>query len=182
MEFLEKDLEQIIWESDSKTLIKKGLELSGRRFRQLRIGNYGVADLVTVEKKTTYEPYIKNGEDVYKVSNSYLLITVYELKKDKIGIGAFLQAVGYVKGIKSYLKKRGYGDTMLFKICLIGKSVDTSGNFSFIPDLINFSDPDEQPFYDMGMILDINFITYKMTINGLGFKYKNNYTLVEEGF
>ena len=142
------------------------LEHSDLVIRQLNLNNYGIPDIVTFS---------------YDVLEGFV-VNIYELKKDKIGIGAFLQAVGYVKGIKSYFKKRGYGDTMLFKICLIGKSVDTSGNFSFIPDLINFSNPDEQPFYDMGMILDINFITYKMTINGLEFKYKNNYALVGEGF
>ena len=34
----------------------------------------------------------------------YLNITVFELKKDKVGISAFFQAIRYCKGIKSYLE------------------------------------------------------------------------------
>ena len=38
MEFLEKDLEQIIWEASDNDLEDAGLDFYGKRFRQLRIG------------------------------------------------------------------------------------------------------------------------------------------------
>ena len=46
MKFLEKDLEQIIFESGRDSLRERGLSISGKLLRQLRIGNYGIADLV----------------------------------------------------------------------------------------------------------------------------------------
>lgn len=182
MDFLEKDLEQIIWETDSETLEEKGLELNGRRFRQLRIGNYGIADLVTVEKRTTFSPYIDKDEEKFRVENSYLLITVYELKKDKIGIGAFLQAIGYVKGIQRYLEKRGYSENVLFKISLIGKEPDKSGNFIYLSDLIGFQMPDENPCYEWCKIVELSFYTYKISINGLNFNSEHGYKLNSEWF
>jgi len=50
MKFLEKDLEEIIFNADMKDLPEKGLHFTGVIKRQLRIGNYGVADLVTFTK------------------------------------------------------------------------------------------------------------------------------------
>ncbi len=44
MKFLEKDLEQIIFESGMDSLNERGLYIRGKRLRQVRIGNYGIAD------------------------------------------------------------------------------------------------------------------------------------------
>ena len=81
MKFLEKDLENIIWESDNEKLREKGLEIYGKKFRQIRIGNYGVADLITVDRR----------KDCF--DGNFLDITVYELKKEKAGISACRTAV-----------------------------------------------------------------------------------------
>ena len=40
MDFLEKDLEDIIYNASNEQLDKRGLRVRGKRFRQLRIGNY----------------------------------------------------------------------------------------------------------------------------------------------
>ena len=92
MKFLEKDLEDIIWESDNIKLRKRGLSINGIKKRQLKIGNYGIADLVTCYKSIND---FNNG----------LIVTVYELKKEKAGISAFLQALRYCKGIKLIYRK-----------------------------------------------------------------------------
>ena len=86
MKFLEKELEQIIWESDKAQLENRGLSLYGTLYRQKPIGNYGIADIIQVEK-------------AYSKNKPYLIIDVLELKQEKIGISAFLQAVRYAKGI-----------------------------------------------------------------------------------
>ena len=56
MKFLEKDLEEIIFETSNKELNERGLFVYGKKYRQLRIGNYGVADLVVVDRTPNYAP------------------------------------------------------------------------------------------------------------------------------
>lgn len=181
MEFLEKDLETIIWEASDNDLEDAGLDFYGKRFRQLRIGNYGIADLVTVRRECIYSEseYIRSGK--HKIIDSYLVITVYELKKDKIGVGAFLQAVGYVKGIQSYLKKRNF-ENFIFRVKLVGSDIDKSGSFCYLPDLINVNIPCDEPVYIKGFIEDISFYTYHITLNGLKFNSHYGYNLINEGF
>lgn len=69
MEFLEKDLEDIIWEAYQSEygkyeLFNKGLAISGKMYRQVNLGDYGILDLMTVSI---------NPKDV--------IISIYELKK-----------------------------------------------------------------------------------------------------
>lgn len=167
MKFLEKDLEDIIWESDRTKLSERGLTIKGKLKRQLRIGDYGIADLVSFEKQTA----------IY--GNRYLKITVYELKKDKIGISAFLQAINYVRGIKSYIKMRNKNIQVSFNIVLVGKEVDASGSFCFISNLIR--ENNETIKYD-GFLDNVDFYTYKYSIDGLKFTPENNYDLSKNGF
>ena len=172
MKFLEKDLEQIIYEADKDVLEKRGLYINGKMFKQLRIGNYGIADLVTVVRDYNYI-YNDSGKDFIR---PYLIINVYELKKDKIGISAFLQAVRYVKGIKRYLSKRNFYNYD-FHITLIGSDLDTSGSFCFLSDLINSYSECPQT-----SITGIRFKTYSFELEGLKFKNESSYSLIEEGF
>lgn len=120
MEFLEKDLEQIIWETDEQTLFERGLAINGRKYRQLKIGNYGIADIVTFEREHGI---------------NHMKFTVYELKKEVINVSALLQAYSYVKGISSYLKFRGWDYE--FEVVLIGKQIETSTSFCYLTDLID---------------------------------------------
>lgn len=159
MRFLEKDLETIIWEANNEDLMQRGLPFYGKKFRQLRIGNYGVADLVTV--------YREEG---------ILNITIYELKQQRVGVGAFLQIIGYASGIKSYLEDtRGYFNFNI-SIVLIGESLDTSGNLIYLPDLIFGGD------FCIGVIKSVDFYTYKYEIDGLKFVSEKGYNLTERGF
>ena len=120
MDFIEKDLEQIIYESDRSDLFERGLALNGKLYRQLRIGNYGTADLISVYKE--YDTY---------------LITVYELKKNYIGESTFFQALKYAKGIIRYLKKRNAKIKYKIEIVLIGKGIDLKGNLCYITDILD---------------------------------------------
>lgn len=119
MKFLEKNLEQIIFESDRKQLSERGLTIYGRLYRQLRIGNYGIADLVEFER--------------YRSS---LKITVYELKNELVGINALQQAVGYLSGIECYLNLRGV-DFFDSSIVLIGANIEKNNNFCFFGDIFS---------------------------------------------
>lgn len=155
MKFLEKDLEEIIFKAKKQDLKQKGLNVKGKVYRQLRIGNYGVADLVTFEREFCREWGAHN-----------LVITVYELKKDKIGISTFLQALGYLKGIKRYLSDRYPSYHLCYKIVLIGKIIDISSTFVYLSD-----------FYD-----DLENYTYDYGINGIEFKKQKGYKLTNENF
>lgn len=177
MTFLEKDLEEIIYEtykSDPIGLKKRGLYLNGIIKRQLRIGNYGIADLVTFERDIDYEyspdRFIDKDDVETMIFECYttpkLIVTVYELKKDKIGISAYLQALKYIKGIKRYLDEREFNYDVGYNIVLIGKELDTSGSFCFIPDFSS----------------NVEFYTYNYDLDGLKFKNKKGYILTDENF
>lgn len=122
MEFLEKDLEDIIFNTSTKKLLERGLRVNGRRFRQLRIGNYGIADMVTI-----------------KCNENTVYITVYELKKNQINYTTLSQATRYIQGIKKYLEKRNnfFNCEIVYSVQLVGKSINTSDDFIY---LINFID------------------------------------------
>jgi len=162
MEFLEKDLEEIIFNADKKILSEKGLRIKGKLFRQLKIGNYGIADLVGVEKEYLYT------ED--ELNNSSVLnITVYKLKKDKIDSDTFLQALGYLKGIQSYIDKRkpNFYFEINYNIVLIGKSIAMHSEFLYLSDfLIDFLK---------------NYI-YSYHVDGIEFEQTGGYSLIDEGF
>ena len=162
MSFLEKDLENIIWESDNEKLREKGLEIYGKKFRQIRIGNYGVADLITVDRR----------KDCF--DGNFLNITVYELKKEKAGISAFLQALRYVKGIESYLKK--YKPNLIFKlnIILCAKEIDTKSNYIYLTDFI-FSE-------DYYSLCSVENYSFNYSIDGINFIVERDYRLINEGF
>lgn len=119
MEFLEKDLEQIIFETDNELLRNVGFDIHGYKIRQLRIGNYGIADLVT---------WYRYGE--------VISITIYELKKGHINIDALYQALRYRKGIERYFKHRGSKFMVDISIILVGSKVDTSSSFIYLADYV----------------------------------------------
>lgn len=165
MKFLEKELEEIIWESDKAQLKKRGLPLYGNLYRQMSIGGYGIADIVQVRKA------------YHSKNKPYLIINILELKQDKIGISAFLQAVRYAKGIQSYLKGRNIKHYIL-NITLIGKEVDMSGSICYLPDLLDTNDK----LLNFGKINSVKFITYDYKLEGLMFNEQKGYKLKTEGF
>jgi len=163
MKFLEKDLEQIIWESDNEKLQEKGLFISGKKLRQLRIGGYGVADLVTFERVS---------KDV--ITNPYLDITVYELKKEKAGISAFLQALRYCKGISTYLNEKRPNIIYKLNIVLCAKEIDTTSDYIFLTDLL-----ESENYGTLCYVLNFSF---DYGIDGIEFKREQDYNLINKGF
>jgi len=164
MDFLERDLETIIWEADNETLREKGLYVDGIKKRQLRIGNYGIADIVCISKQYT-EPDEK----------PYLLIDVLELKKDNAGISAFLQALRYVKGIDTYLKYRKVKFDYKFSITLVAKKIDTNSSYIFLSDFM-------KNYYNNELFLTVTNYSYKYTIDGIIFKEECDYNIINTGF
>lgn len=174
MKFLEKDLEEIIYETYLKSpdrLVEKGVYINGKIKRQLRIGNYGIADLVTFKRdyEGEYDTFINDNKDGYNiryVEKPTLIVTVYELKKDKVGISAYLQAVSYIKGLQEYFEARNFKFNIEFNIVLIGSIVDTSGSFCYLPSLSN----------------NIKILTYSYDVDGIEFNNHNHYKLTDNGF
>ena len=160
MNFLEQDLEEIIYTGDFEELEERGIYIPGILRRQVKIGNYGIADLISIIR-----PYYNS--DGYREKGT---IIIYELKRKKIDVNAFLQALRYAKGIKRYLEKKGYEYRYNLEIVLIGKEIDTVSPFCFLPDFI------EQDDFHLSMY------TYSYDIDGIQFKNESGYRLAEEGF
>ena len=168
MDFLEKNLEDIIFESNKESLKKRGLSISGKLIRQLRIGNYGIADLVSFDRNYKERDYIDGKY------SPYLEITIYELKKDKIGISAFMQAIGYARGLQRYfIDKRNIEFTI--NIVLIGNSIDKSGSLCYTPDLFD-------AYENMYNISSVKFYEYNYKIDGIYFMSLDSFKIIEEGF
>lgn len=152
MDFLEKDLEDILFETDNLTLQNRGLPIYGLKKRQVKIGNYGIADLICFERMCLEE-------------GGCIRLTVYELKRDKVGVDAFMQLIGYMQGLTDYFKSRNTGLRVLVYGVLIGKGVERVGNFCY---LNNFFDKLEVFKYTYG-VDGINFIDeygYSLTDKG----------------
>jgi hypothetical protein len=94
MDFLEKNLEQIIYESDTDILSERGLVIYGKLIRQVQIGGYGIADLIEYERP-------RFDKSVGRIIKGH--INILELKKNYVDCGTFLQAIKYLKGISRYL-------------------------------------------------------------------------------
>lgn len=168
MEFLEKDLEDIIYDSDLGDLDSAGLFLQGKCYRQLRVGNYGYADLVYFQR-----PYFLDGMITERGS-----ITIVELKKGSIGEDTFFQAIKYALGIRNYLYKnhRMIYDFCYIKIILVGRTLDLNGNLCYLPTLLKRNN-------DMFCALsNVKLYTYKYTLHGLTFEELVGYSLNNEDF
>lgn len=174
MNILEKEIEDIIFEAENKKLRERGLFVYGKKKRQLKIGNYGIADIVFYSINFDYEtdvsPDLENNLIYTQIIQPYLLVNIVELKQDKINASTFFQALRYVKGISSYLEKNKEELLVKYKITLIGKTCDTASDFIYIPDLLT------------GGNLEVSFYTYSFKFDGIYFKEISGYKLIEDGF
>ena len=159
--FLEKNLEDIIFESDRNELFNMGLSISGELFRQFNLGKYGIADLVM---------YTKNEYDDEDKSpyNAEYSVTVFELKKGKIDFNALIQAFRYVVGLIFYNKEHYKDNTFQYKISLVGSKIDISEEFLYLPDLISYDYAD--PNMEINKIVEIEFIKYSYDLGGINFE------------
>ena len=158
MNFIEKDLEDVIFESDKKELEKRGLWITGKLYRQLRIGNYGTADLVEFNRI----PRCRGAN-----------ITIYELKQNEINIDSFLQAIRYAKGISRYLEFRNVSFEYEISIILIGKKINDKGSFLYLPDIIPTN---------ISSLYFLRTFVYAYEYDGIHFKKEDGYKLTHEGF
>ena len=152
MDFLEKNLEDIIFEAaqteEGRTqLQERGLDLHGLTLRQVCLGD-GIADLVNISTDG------KKGSRVLKVS-------VIELKKEELNIHTLIQSVKYLHAINDIIHRvkscsKGEKPTWYCvapSIILIGKSI-TADLKMLLP-----------------VISPIEVYTYSYTMNGVSFNY-----------
>lgn len=167
MNFLEKDLEQIIFETPNTLLNERGYRICGKKHRQLKIGNYGIADIVTATRALCPATFVHN-----------LVIEIHEFKKDEINLNTFMQAIKYCKGISHYLELREFYMPYQIRISLCGKSIDDCSEFIYLPDLIS----GDSDFDFDGKIVSVSLYTYSYDFNGISFREHSNYGLIEHGF
>jgi len=153
IDFFEKDLEDIIYESGLEKLREKGLILAGvynpKKFRQLKIGKYGIPDIV----------YYQRHEDCHQV-------TILELKRGKIDLKAYAQAKRYEEGIRKYFKLKNCAFPLYIDIVLIGSSNEERDDW---PWVLN-SDRSTKVFL------------YKYGIDGIEFHHVGEYYWHDNGF
>lgn len=170
MNVLEHEIEEII-EQYSLTkdgcdkISERGLPVNSSLLRQVRIGGYGIIDLMSVRA-------------TFKSENILIELSVYELKKDKVDIGSVLQLCRYMSGIehllndhKSYLESKHGMKMCLYPTYgyLIGKKIDTRDDIVYLYDHL-----DE----------DISIYEYSIDLDkGILFKEVNRgWTLTEPEF
>lgn len=120
MDFLEKTLEDIIFNTPNYLLNIRGLPIYGIKKRQIKVGNYGIIDLIT-----------------FKREDGIFNINLFELKRGEISCSTFWQSVRYKKGIINYMDSIGFSFPFRINIILIGSSVSTDGEFAFLPEILN---------------------------------------------
>lgn len=154
MEFLEKDLEDIIWEAyqseDGKYgLFDKGLPISSKMYRQVNLGDYGILDLMTVS-----------------INPNYVRIAIYELKRDIVDISTMAQAARYGTGINKYIEERCniHNRSISLEFFLIGKTIDRKSDFVFLYS--------NSPYFKIYL--------YKYGLNGIHFKYQQKNWEIKE--
>lgn len=176
MEFLEKNLEDILFESlkDDKKynfINERGLYVTKPYLlkRQFSIGNYGTCDLIALNR-----PYELKTDQGYIVEKEPVIITIYELKQNKIDLNSLLQIMRYMKGVKRWMYKN---KSCNYKIrgVLIGNSINTS-NYVYLFDY--FQDHLDT---ELG---EISVYTYNYKFDGIEFENidLSQYILVDEGF
>lgn len=126
MKFLEKDLEDVVMNLSESKMTELGLDfLSGdgyNSYRQVRIGNYGICDLIFAKRY------------VFSNGGSTLQINVVELKKEVISMSSFIQLHRYMAGIERYFDKQGIRHEI--QGVLVGRKIEQN-DFCYVS---NFSD------------------------------------------
>lgn len=158
MDFLEKDLEDIIYENQ-EVIKKYGLHCFNHSqvLRQVYLGAYGVADLIGIDVSMHRYP---DDTKSYKT----LHITIYELKSKKITPNTFSQVARYQRGVLSYREKFVNINSVKCNTVIIGNSFSKDACY-----LLNTSKTD--------------VYLYEYTIDGIHFRRQiNPYVKIEENF
>lgn len=145
MKILEKELEDAIYDATDEQLQQHGLsDVVGtgiiRRFRQTNLGSEaGRSDLIFVTR-----------QHFSHKCGSVMRINIIELKREKFGIEALLQAIRYAYAVQSYMLYRKFKQYDI-RITVIGEAFEENNNFMFIPHIIN-----RKPSCGFGEINDIS--------------------------
>jgi hypothetical protein len=169
MDFFERDLEDIIFnalqtEEGRDVLNEKGLNVDFevgllRTARQLRIGNYGMCDIITMSRGNT------EIDEQWGMTQPNLYINVYELKRGKIDADALIQVKRYMTGVEHYMKLFHPKLGVYVRGTIIGRSICTNDWVYLVGDLDR-----------------IEFYSYSYSIDGIDFKEHNGpYTLTQHG-
>jgi len=169
MNFLEKNLEDIVFETPNNLLEKRGLYVFGKKIRQLRVGNYGVSDMVSFSRGYYIDSSIR--------SHPFLFIQIFEFKKDNINKDTFFQIIKYAHGIKRYLTRKRKFCNFKIQINLVGASFE-NGSFPYLFDLFNVGENTECG----SCVHEVNGYTYKYDFDGISFEMICDYCLTNEGF
>ena len=147
--FYEETLEDLIFNNAKtaegrKVLETCGLEIKGKLIRQVTIGNYGRADLISL--------YVNGKED----GKHRVYVTVYELKKDNIGKKVVFQAARYIYGLRKFFERSKYAKdySLNLKAVIIGSQIEDDGYYEFISALCP----------------SLELYTYDYKISGLSFR------------
>jgi len=144
MDFLEKDLEDILFDNNPEDICMRGLRCFKYDYmqRQVDLKQYGIADLITLEK---------NGK--------HLHFTVYELKNKVLNPAAFWQTIRYIRGIQHALSKCNFKNrTISVYGVMIGRSIDLNTDLCFLPSIVSV----------------IDMYTYQYNLYGMTFQKVNN--------
>lgn len=125
MNFLEKDLETIIWENYERCE-ERGLKINqqfykhGKLYRQLNLAPYGIADLVCLR---------------FFPRDKVFYAQVIELKKGKVDTTAYMQAKRYQTALANTLERlrddMASAYTINIETIIIGNEVEMAGDFVF---------------------------------------------------
>lgn len=157
MKFLERDLESIIYTNYSK-LVHRGLDIDqtfyegGLKFRQMRLGVFGIADLVYIN----YSPI----QDKWHVQ-------VIECKRGPVNGETYLQAKRYARAVEDILlfsPETRRSTRIATSVVLIGEKVDCKGQIS----------------HAISLDTSCTTFTYKYLFDGIAFRDCSIYWSIEE--
>lgn len=178
MKFIEKTIEDIIWDNiqtpeGCNKLQQRGLNIHYPiiKKRQFKIGNYGVADIVIGNMVWDIQPYLN--------------ITIIELKKNKVDIDTLLQGFRYFKGIYRYISDyrftglHEYSIPYKINLLLMGDDLKINHDWVYLMEyIISFNDE-----YTLCIFGHVDTYIYEYQLDGLKFNYQNfGYYLTDEGF
>jgi len=173
MKFLEKDLEQIIYDmlcskEGCYALCQRGLRMGySPHFykvkKQMNLGAYGIPDLIAVAKDDAQ--MYRNEESILELYQTPLQINIIELKKEEINVGTLIQAARYVKGVSAYFEKYHPNLMIEIRMVLIGREIKVT-DWVYLLDVIN----------------NVSVFTYDYSWDGLKFTQQHNYAKTHDGF
>lgn len=161
MNILEQELEELVWSAMTTNVMQlydRGLYCCDKYdtyVRQFDLCEYGRADIVGFRAMKSHY-----GE-------RSILVKIFELKKEKVGLSTLMQAVRYAKGIQEKFDHEGKKYNLEFQYILIGKTAELDGDFIYMADVFENVD-----IYTIGIDL----------VDGVRFKRIYDYSLTNSGF